>query len=186
MGKVLAAIAAMMACVSATPMAPLPNYSHEERAIVQVFCKRADGNTASGTAFKVGRNSYITANHVTASGLCYVGGERITVTSSDFEKDYATFQGPASDVVLKADCKGFRAGEVYIARGYPGGMPFNIQAPWTAMDYVMDGFQVFTGEGIPGMSGGAVIDRRGVAVGLVNKRWPTRSMPLRSTSFCRG
>ena len=185
MGKVLTAIAAMMACVSATPMAPLPTYSHDEAAIVMVKCQRANG-VVSGTAFKVGPDTYVTANHVTASGLCYVNGHRIEVTSADEARDYATFRGPASPVTIKTSCKGYRAGEVYIARGYPGGQGFNMTSPWIALDYVMDGYQVFQGEGIPGMSGGAVIDREGRAVGVINRRWPTRSMALKSTSFCGG
>ena len=183
MGKVASAIAAMILCVSATGADPRATYPHDEKAIVLVKCYKP-GGVAAGSAFKVTRNGYITAAHVTNGGECFIGFDRVTVTHTDDKHDYATFIGPESDAVLDTDCGGFTAGEVYVARGYPGGIGYNIWTPWLAVSNVQDGFQAFLGEGIPGMSGGPVMDESGAAVGIVSKRWPTRSMPLRSTSFC--
>lgn len=181
MRKAMSAIAAMVLCVSAT--GPIPLYPHNENAIVMVKCQKARG-IGSGTAFKVGHNSYITAAHVMAGGTCWVDGQPVTVTSFDDRRDYATFTGPASDVTIKASCDGYRAGETYIARGFPGGQPYNIYTPWMATKSMLGGFNILFGEGIPGMSGGPVIDESGAVIGLVNMRWPTRSMALRYTSFC--
>lgn len=181
MGKAWTAIAAMVLCVSAT--GPIPLYSHDEAAIVMVKCQKARG-MASGTAFKVGRDSYITAAHVVAGGTCSIEGVPVAVTSFDERRDYATFTGPASDVTIKARCDGFKSGRTYIARGFPGGQPFNMYTPWLATRSKLGGFNVFFGDGLPGMSGGPVIDESGSVVGIVNMRWPTRSMALRYTSFC--
>lgn len=180
--KIIAAIAAALTCVSAAP-AP-GTYAHDEAAIVLVRCARLGGNV-TGSAFKVGPDSYITANHVVTGGVCFVGGEIVTITSMDETRDYVTFTGPRSPAVMRTSCAGFRPGKTYVARGYPGGGSYNIFAPWQAVNAKLRGFQVFHGEAIPGMSGGAVIDESGAVVGLINMRWPTRSMPLRSTGFCK-
>ena len=185
MGKVLTAIAAMMACVSAKPLVPLPTYPHEADAVVKVYCQREAGNVV-GSAFRVTRDTYITAAHVIANGACQVNGHTIEVTRADYVKDYATFRGPEGEAILKADCEGFKVGGVYLARGYPGSIPMNVQTVWLAVNHIIDDRFVFLGEALPGMSGGPLIDERGVAVGVVVMRHPTRSTPLNSTSFCRG
>lgn len=180
--KVSVAFAAALACVSASP-AP-GAYLHDEAAIVLVGCIRPGGNV-TGSAFKVGPDTYITAEHVVSQGVCFVAGQRVTVTSTDERTDYATFTGPASPAVLRTTCAGFKPGRTYVARGYPGGGSYNIFAPWQAVNAKIRGFQVFmAADSIPGMSGGPLLDETGAAVGVVSMRWPARSMPLKGTTFC--
>lgn len=181
--KVIGALCAMALCVSANP--PFPDYLHDEAAVVQVKCRKPNGITA-GSAFKVSRDTYITAAHVLMGGTCYVEGQLVQLTGLNLKEDYASFRGPANDTVMAADCSGFRQGETYLARGFPGGSSYKIAAPWLATGFVQEGFNVFFGDAIPGMSGGPLIDERGVAVGLVAMHSPTRAMPLVRTGYCQG
>lgn len=176
---------ALAALLTAAPAMPVGTYEHDEKAIVLVQCQRMLGRV-SGSAFKVGPNTYVTADHVVREGACYVAGEPIEVTHRDEKRDYATFTGPASASVFKTSCAGFKTGRTYFARGFPGGGNFNIYTPWIAMPLVVEQFRVFmAADAIPGMSGGVVMDEYGNAVGVVNKRYPARSMALKYTGFCK-
>lgn len=177
---------ALAALLTAAPGPPLPgDYAHDEAAIVLVFCQRVDG-AVTGSAFKVSETAYITAHHVVAGGQCSVGGHRVTITALDEKHDYAAFIGPASPAKLTTSCKGFRSGEVYAARGYPGGGALNIFSPQMATAKSLKGFRVLLGaDVIPGMSGAPVIDPQGRAIGVINMRFPNRSMPLQLTGYCK-
>ena len=176
------ALACGAALLCAAPTHPMGDYAHDEAAIVLVDCV-----TSSGSAFKVGPNTYATALHVVEGPMpCNIAGQPITVTHIDRERDYATFIGPASPAILRTTCEGFKRGQMYVARGFPGGGTFNIFAPWQAVGIKLGGFSVFAAsDAIPGMSGAPVIDGQGRAVGVVNKRWPARSMALRETGYCK-
>lgn len=173
------ALACGAALLCAAPTQPSGTYAHDEAAIVLVNCI-----ATTGSAFKVGPNSYATAAHVVDAPGCMVSGEPIKVTHFDRERDYATFIGPASPAVLRVSCEGFKGARLYLARGYPQGA-FNIYAPWWSVGISLAGFNIFQGEAIPGMSGGVVMDEWGRAVGVVSKRWPPRAMALRNTGYCR-
>ena len=173
------ALACGSALLCAAPTMPSDTFAHDEAAIVLVDCI-----ATTGSAFKVGPNSYATAAHVVDSPACMVAGEPIKVTHFDRERDYATFIGPSSPAVLRVSCEGFRGARLYIARGFPQGA-FNIYAPWQSLGITLGGWAVFSGEAIPGMSGGPVMDDQGRAVGVVSKRWPPRAMALRSTGYCK-
>jgi S1-C subfamily serine protease len=182
--KYLVALAALLTAAPSVPQ-EVAEYPHDEAAIVLVYCQRTAG-AVTGTAFKVSETAYITAHHVVVGGACFVAGQRVTVTSLDDKRDYATFTGPASPAVIRPSCAGFNAGQTYAARGYPGGGTYNIFAPWQATRATMGGFRVFmASDSIPGMSGGPVLDAQGRAVGIVSMRWPARSMPLQLTGYCK-
>lgn len=176
MYKVTAALTALLLTSGATPAVP---YAVNEAAIVQVFCPES-----TGTAYKVSETGYITANHVVDTPGCKVGGVLITDVKQDTKADFASFQGPASKATIPVSCKGFAKGQTYVAVGHGLGLPFKMQMPWLSTDFVLEGFTAFIGEGLPGMSGGPVLNRKGEAVGSVNMRWPTRSFPLRDTPAC--
>lgn len=183
MRKVAAVLCAGLLCASAASPEVPARYEHDENAIVLVACQRPQG-WLQGSAFKVGPDTYVTAAHVVRDGPCAVDGIRIAVTSLDNAHDYATFIGPKNSAIIRTSCKGFQAGRIYIARGYPAGFNGNIIAPWTAVGATVDGFDIFSGEAIPGMSGGPVINGQGEAVGVVNRRLPSSSMPLKDTGYC--
>ena len=179
-------IVAIAALLTAAPIIPQTiGFQHNEAAIVRLYCQRIDG-AAWGTAFKITATQYITAHHVVENGTCFVAGQQVLIHTLDKKHDYASFDGPRSDAVLAPSCDGFTTGNRYIARGYAGGRPYNVISPQTAFPMRIGGFQTFTGEEIQqGMSGGPVMDAKGRVAGIVNMRWPNRSMPLSSTGLCK-
>lgn len=169
-------VAAAALCLSSSAQAK--PYSFDPDTIVQVVC--ADG---TGTAVKIGDDEYVTAAHVAVNVGCKVGDTPISNIRYG-EKDVAVFTGPKSSKKIKYRCSGFHAGETYIALGYAYVKPDLTYEPLIAADLELDGYQSFVGEIIPGQSGGAVIDRQGRVVGIVNMRWPARSLALRNTPLC--
>lgn len=178
---------AIAALLTAAPVIPeTVGFQHNEAAIVQVHCRYA-----MGTAFKVGPTFYITALHVVEGGTCSVDGQLVTINTMDVENDFATFTGPPSDAILKVNCKGFRPGEEYIARGFAFGGRANFLQPLTATSarYRHNGhvlpFTVFVGDIFKGMSGGPTIDDKGRAVGVNSKLNPSMATPLSMTGLCK-
>ena len=155
------------------------SYAAPDAAIVRVECD--DG---IGTAVKISGDTYVTATHVVSSGVCRVGGVRITNIVSE-ENDFSSFTGPTSTVKAKVSCRGYRAGDFYLARGYAFGAADIHSIPWQATPFVIKGYQTFMGDGIPGMSGGPVVDSRGRVVGVTNRRWPSQSIAFKNTSICK-
>lgn len=182
--RTIVALAALLTA-ALLPTAAQAAYEHDEAAIVRVYCKQLVGASA-GTAFKVSTTGYITAAHVVNTGFCSVGGMPISLTSYDAASDYATFLGPASPAILRASCEGYRPGQLYAARGYPGGGTYNIFTPWLALNMRQGLFDTFfASDAIPGMSGGPILDERGTVIGLTNMRFPPRSIPLSRTGYCK-
>lgn len=154
-------------------------YSPDRASIVQVLC-----SNGAGTAFKVSEDKYVTAKHVVTADDCRVNGELITDVDRSDPEDFASFKGPKSKHRLHVSCNGYFTQRTYMAIGYGFGWPVTMNMPWISTDIAIDGYQSFIGEGIPGMSGGPVINRSGEVVGIVNMRWPTRSRALRDTPIC--
>lgn len=185
--KWIVALAALLCAAPSPPLHPAlqGDYPHDEAAIVLVRCYKPTGNV-TGSAFKVSERGYITAHHVVDGGICTVGGQVVTVTAMDDKRDYAAFIGPASSHVLRPSCAGFKPGTVYAARGFPGGSGYNIFTPWLAIRAVWGGFNVFAAaDSIPGMSGGPILAPDGRVTGIVNMRFPPRSMSLSNTGYCK-
>lgn len=177
--KFLLSLASGLSLISAPVSAPTPGpYPHDESLIVQVMC-----SASAGTAVKVGWNTYLSAAHVSDNEGCTIGGKPILVTRRDAENDFSILRGPASPLALPISCAGFRPGRVYLARGHVPGAWF-MALPWLATELREGGQPVFVGEAIPGMSGGAVLDRKGRVVGVVSKRLAARATSLSETSVC--
>jgi S1-C subfamily serine protease len=115
---------------------------------------------------------------------CKVNGVDITDIRLS-ENDFARFKGPESSVQARLTCRRYEAGDSYLAVGYAFGAPFLTSSPLIASAFDTDPEHTeFVGEVIPGMSGGAVMDTRGYVRGIVNKRWPARSIALADTPLC--
>jgi hypothetical protein len=175
-----AAVAAVPLALSAPVAAPSTGpYPHDESLIVPVIC-----TLGAGTAFKIGWNTYVTAEHVSDNEGCAIDGMPIDVTRHEsINLDMTILRGPASPRSLPISCAGFKPGAVYLARGHVPGAWF-MALPWLATEIVEDGQRVLVGEAIPGMSGGAVLDRKGRVVGVVSKRLAARATSLSDTSLC--
>lgn len=174
--KIVLALA--LALAASTPVASA-TYEDNVAATVRVDC-----GFSAGTAVKIGVDRYITAAHVVDSPLCSVGGVPLTNVSVE-DHDFATFTSKSSADFTKVSCKGYKTGEYYLAKGYALGGFESVSIPWLATEFIQAGYRVFMGEGVPGMSGGPLVNRRGEVVGVVNMRWPSRSVALRDTSVCK-
>lgn len=150
-------------------------------AVVQVICK-----DSRGSAVKIDDDTYISVAHVTQAEGCEIQGVPIEVLQSD-AKDFSILRGPKSEVRASYTCSGFTSNREYLAVGYGGGWPVLMHQPLRASGFKVFGepYQMFTGEVIPGMSGGAVFNKAGKVVGVVNMRFPARSLPLSETSLCK-
>lgn len=177
MRKILAAIAA--AFMVASP-ASAGDVKINTSPVVQVRCEGS-----LGSAVKISGKGYITAGHVAEAEGCTVAGQPIQNVRM-YPGDFATFDGPSSPVKAKTTCSDFKPDEEYLAVGYGLGMPVLMYQPVRASAFKKpsEPFQMFTGEVIPGMSGGALYDKSGKVVGIVNMRWPARSLPLTETPLC--
>lgn len=161
-------------------------------AIVQVIC-----DEGKGSAFRVGEHGLVSVVHVTSLHNCTIDGEPVKLRLSDVYRDVSFGRIDADGVGLRVNCGGFKDGETLYAIGYAGGLPrqrlVTVQvserarqiAPWGS-------FTVFVGAErfIPGMSGGAVLNRAGEVVGTVNGLnggGPiSYSQSLSETAICTG
>ena len=154
-------------------------YQHDEGAIVKVVC-----NLGSGSATRVGRNTYISVHHVTKNTGCRVHGVPIEVTYSDESRDFSTFLGPSGLETIPISCQGYQTGNAYIARGYA----FGGDEPWFQPVMAVARYEelwAMLGDIFPGMSGGPVIDKGGRIVGTVNIMNPSGSVSLSDTPVCQ-
>lgn len=173
--KFLGALLACISLTSATPVIAKESYSYTPNAVVRIGCA-----FASGTAFHIGDGKYVTAFHVVKNCLDTFPGAVI-----DKEKDFATFHGAVLPEKISFSCSSYRVGDMYVAVGYAEGGFYQAREPAVAVDYKIDGYQAFIGSFVPGMSGGPVLNKDGKAVGIVNMRWPARSLSLDDTYLCK-
>lgn len=179
--KTLAAVMAAILVGSPVQATAVP-YDAPMSAVVRIQC-----GSAIGTATHVGGGNYVSVKHVTSMGTCSVAGGKATDVHEAKHQDFSTFKGPVLPTKIEADCRGFEPGKVYMAVGYAFARMTQMVQPWlaTSVPDSEHGMTTFIGEGIPGMSGGPVISAEGKVVGTVNMRWPTRSIPLKDTYFCK-
>lgn len=147
-----------------------------ERTMRSVF--RADvtfaGEPGHCSMFSVSEQPplYVTAAHC-ASGPVTFGNLRFLPLEIDLQEDIAIFEGEAKLPALSLGATP-RVGDPTMAVGYPGASPKPIGIPtmyqgvfaaWGKPDEAP--MAIFTGNTIPGMSGGPIINRRGEVVSVV-------------------
>jgi len=154
---------------------------------------RVDCTEGKGTAVQVGENHYLSVAHVTALNNCAVNGFPIHVTEQAGSLDFSQFDALGGrHLKLKISCEGFKAGQWYWATGFAHGAPFQTGiALYATYAKAEDGKRILIGpyNVIPGQSGGAIFDRDGAVVGMVNAYMPgspiSLSRELKDTSLCR-
>lgn len=186
MKRLLSYASGVVLCLTPGPSVAIPTkpYTHNEAAIVRVFCLLANGGASVGTAVKIGPDLYVTAAHVVDEGVCTADSSPITEVRTNTDLDFATFRGAIGPAQMIVSCSGYRAGRIYIARGFGGGGYANFELPWIATEAAYGKQTVFVGEALAGMSGGPVIDRNGTIAGIVNTRLAASSLPLSQTWVC--
>ena len=180
---------AVLVTAAAPAVAPAPMQFVQYPLVHQVSCKEG-----KGTAFRVGREHFLSVAHVTALHDCKVEGEPITVTNQDSDRDFSELDVPLPrDGGMAINCEGFIPGHWYWSAGFAYGAPFQTDLALYAT-YAKDGTgkRVLIGDYavIPGMSGGPVMDAQGRVVGTVNAYFPgtgiSLSRELKDTAVCKG
>jgi hypothetical protein len=155
----------------------------------QVIC---DGTR--GTAVRISRDRYVSANHVTTGVNCRIDGVPIHVLEADGDNDFSLLKAPPMTGSVKINCGGFKYGQYYHSYGYAWGLPTQWHTPLYLLSSNLGpfGMAILVGPAgtiIPGMSGGGVFNMAGEMVGLNNMYSPffghSISRPLSETSLCR-
>lgn len=187
--KGAAAVSLLIPLASASPWVPSipPTMGNNHPLVEKVLC-----DTARGTAFRVGKDYWLSVKHVTDKGNCKVNGEPVKELWNSPTQDFSIFRLEArTGKSFKIDCGGFRDGAIYTATGHARGLDDQTHVTLTATSRSISGFAVLKGvfTVIPGQSGGPVIDREtGKVVGTINVFQPVEglsgSLPLRDTPVC--
>jgi len=171
---------------TALPLDP-PTVGDNHPMVAKVSCL-----TGWGSAFRVGKNYWLSVSHVTDNGHCMVNGEPISDLWTDPKRDFSIFRlTPGTGKSLGIDCAGFIPGRKYVAIGHARGMKEQTRITMTATGQTYGSIAELRGvfTVIPGMSGGPVIDKAtGKVVGTINLYNPrgteSGSVELRGTSVC--
>lgn len=132
---------------------------------------KSPGN-CTGTGFFVGSQAILTASHVaqTVRVEVYISGKRYyaTVQKRNDEIDYCELRisGYSCPKPLKTSAK-LTHGETVYSYGYPGTKKLNSTSGILGISC---GFYYFGGAGEMGMSGGPVVNSKGLVIGMVTNR----------------
>jgi hypothetical protein len=167
--------------VAPVPVAP----AIPESAVEKVTCI-----PGVGSAFRIGKNTFVSVKHVTSLGGCVIDGKPIEVVYTHPTKDFSIIKADSPGPTLRIDCGGFVANRKYSARGYARGIAeISIELVGTGKERA--GLSILWGifTVIPGQSGGAVIDDlTGKVVGTINAydapQGYSGSVELRGTPLC--
>ena len=173
-----------------------PDYELAETPLTHPHIKQVICDRVKGSAFKVGPNKYLTVNHVSENTGCKIEGKPIFVTYNDPKGDFAilSIYDPEPGGI-EISCDGFKDGGLYNAIGYARGAPQSVSILLRAtkmpnLPSFLRGWSMFMGVEyvIPGMSGGAILDEQGRAVGMVNAYFApfglSWSRSLKDTALC--
>lgn len=198
--KALALAGVAFSCVSATRPVELPALTQEgipaisHPEVLKVACVfQEDGKYLMriGTAFRVGKRTYLTAAHVSHNPNCMMSGKpfKEIATAGDFS--VLTMDG-IDGPWLTVDCSGYVRGKTYRALGYARGMKTQTEVDVIATGESVGAMSKMTGvfNFIPGQSGGPVLDdQTGKVVGIVNtyqaESGNSGSVELKTTSVCK-
>lgn len=193
------ALCALTIC--AVPSAAIPQVAEtmpsgffiEMDNVEQLVCLD-DYGVKRGTGVRVDGDIVLTAYHVVSHAKCTISGSPVETIFIDELRDVAavrTANREASTTVI--NCNGFKRGETYFAIGWAFGEKLVIQQVIgtgklrNSADF--RNMAALKGSTYPGMSGGPIVDSRGLLVGIVNAGNPVGSMlsrPLSETWLCGG
>lgn len=184
-----ALLAAALVPMLASAQLPLdaPTVGDNHPMVAKVRCM-----FGSGSAFRVGKDYWISVKHVTSQPGCSVDGEPISELWQDPKRDFSIFRLAArTGRSLKIDCGGFVEGRKYRAIGHARGLNEQTSITLVATGETREGFAVLRGifTVIPGQSGGLFQDTvTGKAVGAIAVYVPqagiSGAVSLSDTSVC--
>ena len=186
MNTLMACAAALALCIPSSLASAIPTFG-DYPLVKKITCGKG-----SGTAFRVGRTTLLSVDHVTRNEACKIDGVAFWVKPEP-DTDFSVIElaGPKAGG-FKINCEGFKAGEYYWAIGHAMGGAQRVISLYSYGRYAWNGMAALWGYPtvIPGMSGGPIINIRGEVVGTVNMYNPfapvSLSRELRDTSVCKG
>lgn len=155
---------------------------------------RVDCDDGRGTAFRVGPDILLSANHVTIGENCRINGQQFDVVRAWQRSDFSIIYLPGTEGHLPIDCGGFVRGKRYLAVGYARGLDYQTVVEM----YSVGGNEPMLHLGIlwgvstviPGQSGGPIFDAETMrVVGIVNvydaPSGKSGSRELKDTEICK-
>lgn len=185
------------ACVAATGFISSPAlalavpspYAASFVSVPQIHCIGDKGAIHSGSGVRIGDNLIVTAAHVNSRSVCRTYDTVLNNVRFEPGADVAFVQGTFPDGFRSVvSCEGIREGEQYLALGYADGGSPDVE-PLTGTSQTAHGQVMMLGHVYHGMSGGAVLNRAGALVAIINAMnsegrpvsWVT---PLTRTYLC--
>lgn len=155
-----------------------------------VSVPRLDCGDARGTGVRLSGTLIITAAHVNTGRSCEAFGHKMTNLWREPKADIAYGSADMDDGFRAVvSCAGISEGERYTALGFPMGESPAAESLIGTGQKVEDGQVRMLGTVYPGMSGGAVLDRDGRLVAIINATGINAHYayvtPLSATYLCR-
>lgn len=182
--KLLALIGAPLLLSNAPTVEPSP-FRYNFITAPKIECA-----TSRGTGVRISVDTVITAAHVISGrGPCGVDGTAMEMTHQANGIDFAAMKGDlGGGLYATVSCEGIRAGERYLAMGYPFGETPNVEI-LVGTTRRHSGARVnMLGRVYPGMSGGPVINDDGAVVAITVQYNPQANasnvVELRGTYLC--
>lgn len=153
--------------------------------IQRIECETNDNRVITGTAFYIGNDTFITANHVVEDRpFCRdsFNQQEMVIDRVSKKHDFATIKfkniSGLGSHGMKINCNGFKSGRKYSSFGYALGTVFvmnNLKATgkFTKPNHTVEnkpygGMRELKGMLVQGMSGGPIVDDLGYVVGINN------------------